>query len=74
MWAKEPESQYHNTIPVEPHQGPFQVVAMDLITDLPKLNGFNAILTSIDPGCSKVAKFIPCTTMITGEGIATLYL
>jgi len=62
------------TIPVEPHQGPFQVVAMDLITDLPESNGFNAILTVIDQGCSKAAKFIPCTTTITGEGVATLYL
>ena len=61
-------------IPVEPHQGPFQVVAMDLITDLPKLNGFNAILTIIDQGCLKAAKFILYTTYITGEGVATLYL
>jgi len=62
------------TIPVEPHQGPFQVVAMDLITNLPESNGFNAILTIIDQGCSKAVKFIPCTTAITGEGVATLYL
>ena len=57
-----------------PHSGPFQMVAMDLITDLPKSNGFNAVLTIIDHGCSKAAKFIPCTTNITGEGIAALYL
>ena len=61
-------------IPVEPHQGPFQVVAMDLITDLPELNGFNAIFMIIDQGCSKAAKFIPCITAITEEGITTLYL
>ena len=59
---------------VEPHQGPFQVVAMNLITDLPKSNGFNAILTITDQSCSKAVKFIPCTTAITGEGVATLYL
>ena len=50
------------------------MVAMDLITDLPESNGFNAILTIIDHGCSKAAKFIPCTTKITGEGVAALYL
>ena len=58
----------------EPHSGPFQMVAMDLIMDLPELNGFNAVLTIIDHGCSKAAKFIPCTTNITGEGVAALYL
>jgi hypothetical protein len=47
---------------------------MDLITDLPESNGFNAVLTIIDHGCSKAAKFIPCTTNITGEGVAALYL
>ena len=50
------------------------MVAMDLITDLPELNGFNAVLTIIDHGCSKATKFIPCTTNITGEGVAALYL
>ena len=50
------------------------MVAMDLITDLPESNGFNAVLTIIDHGCSKAAKFVPCTTNITGEGVAALYL
>ena len=58
----------------DPHSGPFQMVAMDLITDLPESNGFNTILTIIDHGCSKATKFIPCTTNITGEGVAALYL
>ena len=58
----------------DPHAGPFQMVAMDLITDLPESNGFNAVLTVIDHGCSKATKFIPCTTNITGEGVAALYL
>ena len=50
------------------------MVAMDLITDLPESNGFNAVFTIIDHRCSKAAKFIPCTTNITGEGVAALYL
>ena len=50
------------------------MVAMDLIMDLPKLNSFNTVLTIIDHGCSKAAKFIPCTTNITREGVAALYL
>ena len=50
------------------------MVAMDLITDLPESSVFNAVLTIIDHGCSKAAKFIPCTTNITREGVTALYL
>ena len=58
----------------DPHSEPFQMVAMDLITDLPKSSGFNAVLTIIDHSCLKAAKFIPCATNITREGVAALYL
>ena len=58
----------------DPHSGPFQMVAMDLITNLPLSLGFNAVLTIIDHGCLKAAKFIPCNITITGQGVATLYL
>jgi hypothetical protein len=58
----------------DPHSGPFQMVVMDLITDLLESNGFNAILTIIDHSCSKATKFIPCTMNITGKGVAVLYL
>ena len=61
-------------ITTDPHSGPFQMVAMDLITDLPESRGFNAVLTIIDHGCSKAAKFIPCNTTITGQEVAALYL
>ena len=69
----------HRKVPLQPittnpHSGPFQMVAMDLITDLPESQGFNAILTIIDHGCSKAAKIIPCTTAITGQEVAALYL
>jgi hypothetical protein len=47
---------------------------MDLITGLPKSGGHNAILTIVDHGCSPVAIFLPCSTIITGAGIAQLYL
>jgi transposase InsO family protein len=54
-------------------KGPFQYVSMDLITDLPKSGRYDAILTIVDQGCSKSAKFIPCNKTIDGEGVATLY-
>ena len=53
---------------------PFNIIAMDLITQLPKANGHNAILTIVDQGCSRAAIFIPCNTMIIEEGVALLYL
>ena len=53
---------------------PFQQVAMDLITGLPRHNGKDAILTIVDHGCSRAAIFLPCTTKITGLGIAQLYM
>ena len=53
---------------------PFQQIAMDLITGLPPRKGKDAILTIVDHGCSRAAVFIPCSTTITGPGIAQLYL
>jgi len=47
---------------------------MDLITNLPKSQGFNSVLTIVDQGCSKAAKFIPCHKTIDGPGVANEYL
>ena len=55
-------------------EGPFQYVSMDLITDLPKSQGFNSILTIVDQGCSKAAKFILCNKTIDRTGVTLEYL
>jgi len=55
-------------------EGPFQYVSMDLITDLPRSKGYDSILTIVDQGCSKAAKFIPCNKMIDGPGVTQEYL
>jgi hypothetical protein len=47
---------------------------MDLITDLPVSEGHDSILTIVDQGCSKAAKFLPCQKTIDGLGVARLYL
>ena len=60
-------------IPVPEDAEPFKVIALDLITHLPLCDGFNAILTIVDHGCSRAAVFIPCKDAITGEGVADLY-
>ena len=52
---------------------PFQYVSMDLITDLPPSNKYDSILTIVDQGCSKAAKFLPCNKTIDGKGVVQLY-
>ena len=61
-------------IPTTNNAKPFQQVAMDLITGLPKRRDKDAILTIVDQGCSRAAVFLPCNTTITGPQIAQLYL
>jgi RNase H-like domain found in reverse transcriptase/Integrase zinc binding domain len=61
-------------IPSSINAKPFSHIAMDLITGLPESNGHDAILTIVDHGCSRAAIFLPCSTTITGAGIAQLYL
>jgi hypothetical protein len=63
--------QYKITVPTD--ATPFSQIALNLITGLPKSNGYDAILTIIDHGCSRAAIFLPCTSQITGPGIAQLY-
>ena len=64
--------QYKISVP--PFAQPFKVVSMDLITQLPNSHGYDTILTIVDHGCTRATLFLPCTTNITGEGIAKLYL
>jgi hypothetical protein len=51
----------------------FQIVAMDLITQLPTSNGYDTILTIVDHGCTRAAVFLPCKTTITRQEVAKLY-
>jgi hypothetical protein len=60
-------------IPTPTNALPFQIVAMDLITQLPTSNGYDAILTIVDHGCTRAAVFLPCKTTITGQEVAKLY-
>ena len=46
---------------------------MDLITGLPSSNGYDAILTIVDHGCSRAVVFLPCHTTVTGPQIAQKY-
>ena len=62
---------YRISVPKQPQ--PFRQVAMDLITGLPSSDGYDAILTIVDHGCSQVAIFLPCCMTISGPQIAQKY-
>ena len=47
---------------------------MDLITDLPKSEGFDSILVVVDQGLTKGIVLVPCNKTITAEGTAKLLL
>jgi Integrase zinc binding domain len=51
---------------------PFAKCSMDLITDLPPVEGFDAILVVVDRGLSKGVILCPCAKTIMWEGTATL--
>ena len=57
----------------KPEATPFEVVALDFITKLPKSRGYDSILTVTDHDCSKASIFIPCKEEISGEETAVLY-
>ena len=72
LMHRTPIPQYKIDVP--PFAQPFEVVLMDLITQLPNSYGYDAILTIVDHSCTRAALFLPCMTNVTGEGIAKLYL
>jgi hypothetical protein len=53
---------------------PFASCSMDLITDLPSIDGCDSILIMVDRGNTKGAIFIPTTKTLTQEGAGQLLL
>ena len=53
---------------------PFTSCSMDLITDLPPVDGYNSILVVVDRGNTKGAILIPTTKTLTQEGAGQLLL
>jgi Integrase zinc binding domain len=60
-------------IPAKQTHVPFGTITLDLITDLPKSNSYNSILTITNHNCSKAAIFIPYHKFINSEGITQCY-
>ncbi|EEB89123.1 hypothetical protein MPER_12820 [Moniliophthora perniciosa FA553] len=61
-------------IPGTPNALPFQVCTMDLITDLPEVDGFDSIMVVVDHSSTKGVIFTPCTKTLNAEGAAKLLL
>jgi hypothetical protein len=58
----------------KPEAMPFETIALDFITKLPKSQGYDSILTVTDHDCTKAAIFIPCREEINTEGTVALYI
>ena len=58
--------------PLEVPTGLWEEVGVDLITQLPDSNGYDAILVCTDL-FGKQIHAIPCTTNISAEGVADIY-
>ena len=69
------KSARHPRAILQPHDvpdGPWQTVGVDLITGLPKVEGYDAIVVYIDH-YSKQVHIIPTTSDVDAEGIADIH-
>ncbi|ESK81447.1 retrotransposon nucleocapsid protein [Moniliophthora roreri MCA 2997] len=57
-----------------PNVTPFQIITMDLVTDLPESHGFDTIMVVVDHSSSKGVIFIPCTKTLDAPQAAELLL
>ena len=58
----------------EQNQRPFANCSMDLIRDLPPVDGYDSILVVVDQGLSKGVILVPCNKTLTSEDTARLLL
>ncbi|ESK89215.1 pro-pol protein [Moniliophthora roreri MCA 2997] len=59
-------------LPGVPNTVPFQVITMDLITDLPESDGSDSIMVVVDHSSTKGVTFIPCTKKLDATKAAEL--
>jgi RNase H-like domain found in reverse transcriptase/Integrase zinc binding domain/Chromo (CHRromatin Organisation MOdifier) domain len=71
---RQPAKPSYSPIPGPTSTRPFANCSMDLITDLPPVNGYDCILSVVDHGLTKGVILIPCTKTSTSEDIAKLLI
>ena len=57
-----------------PNAKPFEVIALDFITKLPKSRHYDSILTITDHDCTKASLFILCQEEITAKEVTHLFI
>uniref|UniRef100_A0A0W0FF01 RNA-directed DNA polymerase n=1 Tax=Moniliophthora roreri TaxID=221103 RepID=A0A0W0FF01_MONRR len=57
-----------------PNATPFQIITMDLVTDLPESHSFDTVMVVVDHSSSKGVIFIPCTKTLDAPQAADLLL
>jgi transposase InsO family protein len=72
--AKVPRHRPYGLLqPLSAPTTPWSCISMDFVTDLPVVQGFDAILVVVDR-FTKMAHFLPCTKTISSEGTADLVM
>lgn len=66
-------NKYSYLIPNPIPSHPYQSISMDFIVNLPWCNGYNAIFVIVNR-LSKQGTFIPCTTGLTAQEFAELFV
>ena len=67
----QPRQPYGPLIPNPVPAGPWEVISMDLITQLPESDGFNAIMVVVDR-LTKRAHFFPIMNEFSAQDLANI--
>jgi hypothetical protein len=67
------DKPYGSTMPLPVPTKPWDSVSMDFITNLPNVDGYDAILTVVCT-LTKMAHFIPCNSTLNSRQLAKLFL
>ena len=72
QWMKNcPQQPFGPLVPNKVPNGPWEIISMDLITQLPELNGYNAICVIVDR-LTKRAYFIPINNQFSSKDMVQL--
>ena len=72
QWMKNcPQQPFGPLVPNKVPNGPWEIISMDLITQLPKSNGYNAICVIVDR-LTKRAHFIPINNRFSSKDMVQL--